>query len=232
MGFKFKANMLKLLMTIIKTFPKQCVYLIEMELAKRTEFFNERKIRDSDVNLFRDGFVLREHRQDDALSGFVENRQHFSRSFRQKVGQNFGLGGQNVVVDLKAGPVLFAHLTNALAVKVVSARVNVGPEEIPESVVNLGARAGHADVLADGATSGVLQVFDGLKHVAAVIVVDVQATVGSAFSRQTTFATRRFVIVFVRIVVLKDRFKKIKLNGSLIFKPRKLEPQFIEIITF
>jgi hypothetical protein len=168
-----------------------------MELTKGSEFFYEREVRNSDVDLLRDGLVLREHGQDDALRGLVENGQHLRRGFREEVGEDLGFGGQDVVVDLEAGPVLLAHLPDALAVEVVAAAVDVSSEEVSEAVENFGARSGHADVLADRAASGVLQVLDGLEHVDPVLFVDVEATVGGTFSGQATFPARRFIVVVV-----------------------------------
>ena len=176
-----------------------------MELTKGAEFFDERQIRNSDVDVLRDGLVLREHGQDDALGGLVENCQDLGGSLGQEVGQDLGLGGEDVVVDLEAGAILFAHLTDALTVEVVSAAVDVGPEEVPEAVEDLRSRPGHADVFTHCAASGVLKVFDGLEHVDAIFVVDVETAVSGAFSGQTTLPSRRLVVVIVGVVVLVDK---------------------------
>ena len=52
---------------------EKAVYLIKVKLTKRPKFLDKRQVRNSDVDVFRDGLVLREHGQDDALSGLVEN---------------------------------------------------------------------------------------------------------------------------------------------------------------
>ena len=175
-----------------------------MKLTKRPKFFDKRQVRNSDVDVFRDGLVLREHGQDDALSGLVENGQDLGRSLGQEVGQNFSLRGEDVVVDLEAGAVLFAHLSDALTVEVVSAAVDVGPEEVAETVEDLSSRPGHADVFANRAASSVFEVLDGLKHVDAIFVVDVETAVSGALSSQTAFPTRRLVVVIVGVVILFD----------------------------
>jgi len=136
-----------------------------MKLSERSKLFDERQVGNSDVDLFADGLVLGEHGKDDALGCFVKNGEDFSGCLRQEVGQNFSLRGQDVVIDLETGPVFFAHLTNSFSVKVVTSSIYVGPQKVSESVVNFGTRSGHADVLADCATSGVFQVLNGLKHV-------------------------------------------------------------------
>jgi hypothetical protein len=57
-------------------------------------------------------------------------------------------------------------------------------------------------VLADRAAAGLLQVLDGLEHVDAVLVVDVEAAVGGALCRQAALPPRRLVVFVVRVVVL------------------------------
>lgn len=85
--------------------------------------------------------------------------------------------------------------------------VDVGAEKVPETVVDFGARSSHAHVLTDCATTRVLQVLDGLEHVDAVIVVDVQTAVSGAFGRQAALPTGRFIVVVIGIVVLKLKFE-------------------------
>ena len=63
-----------------------------------SEFFDQRKLSDANVDLLGDLLVFWEHSKDHLLRCLVKDLEHLGGSFGQEVRQHMFLGGQDVVV--------------------------------------------------------------------------------------------------------------------------------------
>merc|ERR550519_3265932 len=70
------------------------------------------------------------------------------------------LRGEDVVIHLKAGLVLLTHFLYLLLVQISSFLINVGPQKVPEPVVNFLSGTSKRHPFPNGLTLGIFQIFN------------------------------------------------------------------------